>query len=295
MYKVVTGSDFQITLKKQVVLKGGDPYSSGKSCEAFIYPAPGDTGIVFEINGVGIPANYRYMKKNIDEYTTTLKKGKIEIKTVEHLLSALWGLGIDNAVVELTSGKVPFLDASAEFYCRQLKAAGKKRQKPKRKYLSFKREEKFEYAKELDRFAIFKPADELSVDSTTVFNNLVGKQKFFHKWTPENYFKDIAWARSFLNSPMPEEGGGKWERIRKKIKILPTDPGQSPLIIYTDKAYITPLKAPNECARHKVLDFYGDISLLGIRIKANVILHKPGHEFTRQIVSEVAEKLDEVS
>jgi len=141
---------------------------------------------------------------------------------------------------------------------------------------------------ESERYAIFKPADNLSISATSVFNNIIGTQSFAHTWSPENYIKDISWARSFLNSPIESNGGEVWDRIRKGLRLLPEDPRQSPVITYTKTESLTPLKDDNEPARHKVLDFYGDISLIGLRIKAGITIYKPGHNFTREIVAAIS-------
>jgi len=292
MYKIVKSKELQKTIERTALIRGIDPYSRS-ICEALVKPAKENTGIIFQVNGREIPANFRFISNSETDYTTTLQKGNTKIKTVEHLLSAIWGLGIDNAVIELNQGKIPFLDAAAYSYVKILKRAGGKKQNAYRKYLIFEKEKIFPYSLDPKRYAIFKPSQKLFIEAISKFSNIIGEQKFAHKWTPNVYVRDISWARSFLNSPILEGSSEKWERIRRKIKVLPENPKLSPIIVYTEKKYITPLKAPNECVRHKVLDFYGDIALLGIRILAEIKLFMPGHDFNREIVKLISKEIQD--
>jgi UDP-3-O-acyl-N-acetylglucosamine deacetylase len=286
--EIVKGEDNQETLAKTVSFWGLS--LTGKICRAVITPAPKNSGLVFMIGRKQIPARFDYLRET-SEYTTILKSGTVEIRTAEHLLSALWGLGIDNAIIKLGTNQIPLRDASAESYTRMLQKAGRETQKERRKYLCFKGEMAFRFSQDSKRYAIFRPAKRLKIKAVSIFKNIIGRQEFTHNWSPEVYIRDICWARSFMNSPIFESGGNIWERVRKKIPLLPQIPKFSPIIVYTKDEYITPLKAPNEPVRHKVLDFYGDIALLGIRVLADIKLFKPGHAFTREIVKKIAAKI----
>lgn len=288
--QIISGSDFQMTLGREIKIEGMS-LSGDSRCSLTLAPAPENTGLMFIVSGVKIPANYSFIKPAIEEYTTILEKDGIEIKTVEHLLSALWGSGIDNAYIKLESGQIPLRDASAEWYCQEIKKAGVNVQKTLRKYSKINKETTLRLSTDPERYTIFKPANTLSIKATSIFNNIIGTQEFVHQWTPENYLQDISWARSFMNSPVPDGGGDKWERVRKTLKVLPEDPKNSPIIVFTKDQYLTPLKAENEPVRHKVLDFYGDISLLGYRLLADITLFKPGHKFNREIATFLANQL----
>lgn len=290
MWKIQNSQDLQQTIAKSVKILGKSLYKD-KDCSALIEPAIEDTGLIFKTGGIMLPVRHRFMQSGIDGYTTILKKDDLEIKTVEHLLSALWGMGIDNALIHLDSDQIPFIDASAETYSQAIKDSGIKKQHKFRRYIVFEKETRFALSSEPDRYAIFKPSDQLSVSATSVFNNIIGRQAFAHYWTPENYFRDISWARSFLNSPIEHDGGEVWNNIRKGLRLLPEDPKQSSVITYTKTEYLTPLRVDNEPVRHKILDFYGDISLIGFRIMADVTIYKPGHNFTREIVSTIVSDL----
>jgi UDP-3-O-[3-hydroxymyristoyl] N-acetylglucosamine deacetylase len=275
-------SNKQTTIKKAIDIIG---YSmeQGEKCSAKVLSSKAGSGIVFVLSGgVMIPANPESIKIETD-YTTSLVKGKYEIRTVEHLLSALWGLGIDNAKIELSGNSVPLLDGSSKSYCKLILAAGTKELSEERNVLKFENPYKYTYSKDSDRYIEFKPSDKLKLVGMIDFPNLIGKQSFSHTWSPSNYYNDISWARTFMNSPLDDDNA-VWETVRKRIKMLPEDPAKSPMIVYKENHYITPLKKENEPIRHKLLDFYGDTSLLGKRIVADIYINKPGHEFNREIV-----------
>lgn len=290
MWRIKGSHDLQLTITRPVRIAGKSLYK-GIACSATIQPADEDCGLVFEVDGDFIPARHEFMKTGIDGYTTVLKKGSLEIRTVEHLLSAIWGSGIDNAVIKLDSDQIPLIDGSAQAYCKNLQTVGIKRQKKFRKYITFDREQRFELSSDPDRYVIFKPGNNLVVAATSVFKNIIGTQSFSHVWSPQDYLREISWARSFLNSPVEPHGGEVWDNVRKSLPLLPQDPRQSPVIVYTQTEYLTPLKVSNEPVRHKVLDFYGDVSLVGWRIKAGIIIYKPGHNFTREVVTAIASGL----
>lgn len=289
-FQLIEGPEVQTTVKSPIKIVGLS-LTHGNKCTAEIRPALADHGLVFQVNNLKIPAAFQFMKKISDEHTTCLERNGVEIRTVEHLLSALWGLGIDNAVITLTDGEIPLLDGSAEKYSQKIREAGIKNLKKPRKFLKIKKEFNFKYSCDFTREIVLKPSSQLTLDVTSDFNNLVGRQSFSHQWSPENYLKDISWARSFLISPLKAEDPDKWERIRSKLKLLPPDPKKSPIIVFTETEFLTPLKVDNEPVRHKTLDFYGDTALLGIRLKANVTVMKPGHQFTREFVDCVGKLL----
>jgi len=287
--KIIKGRDFQLTLKEAVEIEGWSLYS-GEKCNLEILPAPADIGLIFKTGGKEIKSCLEHINFEEKSHTTSLKKGNLKIKTVEHLLAALWGLGIDNAFINLSKPFIPFIDASAEYYVKRIQETGVKKLGKKRKYLKFKQKHKF-IEKGDDRYAIFSPAEGLKIDSTISFDNIIGTQRSIYKWDRQSFGREIAWARSFLRTELDYQGE-IWRNIRKKFKLLPSNPFYSPIVVFTKDKYSMPLKTPDELARHKILDFFGDIALLGIRIEASVQLFKPGHRFTRQIVREIASFLE---
>lgn len=137
--------------------------------------------------------------------------------------------------------------------------------------------------KDSDSWARIDPLDDLEVRVEIDFNNIIGKQKFSRRINEDIYRKEIAWARTFVRSPLDGDEG-RWERIRKIFPSLPKDQGSSPIIVFNQKEFITKLKASDEPVRHKMLDFLGDISLLGTGLEGSVEIFKPGHYFNQQLV-----------
>lgn len=273
------------TISQPCLINGYSLFSK-KKCWAKILPARANFGLVFQYQNVRVRAIWSNIDQGEKEHTTTLIKNNLRIRTTEHLLAALWGLGIDDALIILSEPAIPLRDASAEYYTATLKKAGIKKIKAPRKYLVFCKKHKFKENDNDDRWAIFSPSSKLIIDSTTSFNNLIGSQRVIFRTTSQNFQKQIAWARSFFRPPINNKSD--WEKLRSKIAFLPPNPRQSPIIVFNHTRYLTPLRKDDEPGRHKILDFIGDISLLGIRIKAKIKLFKPGHRFNRQIVQKLS-------
>lgn len=285
MFKIIY-KDLQNTINKPFVLHGLSLYSRRK-CSVEFMSASEDNGVTFEYGSNIFRADFTTMRLIEDSHTTTLFSDGLEIKTVEHLLSAIYGVGVDNIHIKLSCPDIPFLDASSEIYTKSLKEVGLIQQNKLRKYLVVKEEVMFK-ENEDDRYAIFKPSNEFKIISTTSFNTIIGEKTVEYTWSPQTYIDEICWARTFLRVNVDEDD--VWEDIRKRIKLLPDNYNKSPIIVYTKNKFITPLKSDDEPARHKILDFIGDLSLLGIRVKGEVRLYKPGHRFTRNIVQTIAEE-----
>ena len=128
--------------------------------------------------------------------------------------------------------------------------------------------------------------DGLAIDVKIDFPDPIGKMHAEYRSEKTDYLKEISWARSFVASPL-DGNGDKWERIRQIFPILPEDPTESPLITYDKDGYLTPLREPDELAYHKLLDFLGDISLLGCRLSGKIEVHKPGHRFTTETIDKL--------
>ncbi len=278
--------DFQRTIKRKSVIKGNSPYIKGV-CKIEIVPGDVNSGIVFTTkDGLRIPSLIEYAKNDDKVHTTSLISKNIEIKTVEHLLSAVWGLGIDNANIKMHSIHLPFLDASSKGYVEQINKAGLTNQGKLRKYIRVNKKVVFKENLTDAREAIFRPSANITIKSTTSFNEPIGTKSVCFKWDETQYEKEISFARTFLRSPLDNEGK-VWDYVRKLFPYIPVDPHNSPIIVYDDKKFITPLYKEDEPARHKILDFIGDISLVGYRLLANIELNLPGHRFTRQIAREI--------
>ncbi len=282
--------DFQKTITDKLSISGRSPYTK-EQCKIEISPQDEDSGIIFITpNGVEIASLINNAKSDNDAHTTSLVSENEEIKTVEHLLSAIWGLGVDNAVIKMHTTHLPFLDASAIGYANEIMNTGIRSQSKLRKYIKIINERKFKESPSSERFAILRPSKVTEIKSTTSFDNIVGTKTVDYKWDENKYLEEISFARTFLRSPLDDEGK-VWDHVKKLFPFIPVDPENSPIIIYNDNKFITPLRSEDEPARHKVLDFIGDISLLGYRLLSEIELNLPGHRFTRQIVREISKEM----
>ena len=270
-------------------------------------PAPADTGIVFVRTdlGVEIPA----LAENVSSTarSTTLSVGKVSVGTVEHVLSALTGLGVDNAYIEIDNREVPILDGSARPYIEAISIDKLVEQDAERRYLELSREVYVENRK-TGSYIRVTPSDSPSVDLTIDFNShVLGVQKVH--WDPSvDYSQEIGPCRTFcflhevllLHALGLVKGGDVENAIvvvekpvseRKKRKLAKTF-GQ-PKIEITPEGYLSnlELRFPDECGRHKLLDIIGDLRLVGGFMNAHVEAYKPGHALNTGAAAEIRKTL----
>lgn len=270
------------TILKTVYINGQAPFS-GKKVQMVL--KPNTTGkIIFKFKHFLVTAEPSAIKLSPSAHSTTLFQNGAEIFSVEHLLSALYGLGIDSLIIELKGdNQVPALDSSAESFTKILSNTGIRKIKQKKKI--FKVTKSFIFSSKIDdSYAKFYPGKNFKLNLKIVFDNLIGKQQFSSVINPKIYQEEICWARTFIRSPLNSGDPEKWNRIRKLIPILPKDPLSSPVIVFSNTKFITPLKKVDELVRHKVLDFLGDFSILGVDFQGIIEVYKPGHYFNHQLV-----------
>jgi len=275
---------YQTTLKKGFIIKGRSLANNHQvlvNCQ----PARPDMGLVFVVNNKPIKANWKNFKKS-EFHTTMLAKNKVCVMTVEHILSAFYGLQIDNALIELKGdNQLPLLDASSALYARKILAVGIKRFNQPKNILRVNNT----YFIKSDingGFIIFLPDKKFVLKAIIDFNNLISSQIFEYQPTsPKDYYKKISLARTFLIKPFAQK---RWQQIRRQINCLPQDPAKSDILVYDRQKYLNKLRYKNEPVRHKVLDFLGDLSLLGYQLVGKIIVYKPGHYFTYQIIREIS-------
>ena len=284
----------QHTLKRYYSFEGKGLHT-GQFTHLTLKPAGPDTGIVFVRTDIGPEATLPALAEYVSDTSrsTTLSDGEIEIHTVEHLLSALTGLGVDNAVIELDNIEVPILDGSARLYVEAISADGLVRQNAERKYIEIS--EPIEIVDEKRGSCIrIEPAPEPSYEATIDFNSRVlGIQDV--RWDKSvDYVTQIASCRTFVflheiaylfrmglvkggdvenaivivEHPIPDEQLDELCSLfkTKKLKI-------------SSKGYLNNLKLHfnDECGRHKLLDLIGDLRLSGGFLRAKVTACKPGH------------------
>ena len=237
---------------------------------------------------------------------TVLKKGDMQVSTVEHALSALYALGVDNCLLEVDAPEFPILDGSAKFYVEKIQEVGIEEQKAEKDYYVVRK--KIEYSiPEIGAKITILPDDIFSVDVHIGFDSTVLNNQFASLSSLENYAKEIATARTFVFVHEIEflakmnliKGGDLKNAIViydkpvsqadfDKLADLMDQPHQDA----TKLGYLNGgVKFQNEPARHKLLDVIGDLSLIGKPIKGKVIATFPGHKINTDIAKLIRKEL----
>ncbi len=260
---------YQRTLAKDTKVTGIGLHS-GKKVTMKLMPAEADFGIQFV--RVDIP-NSKPMKANAltvgtTENATTLGAGVEAIHTVEHLLGTLYGLGINNVMIEIDGPEVPIMDGSGASFVFLLKEAGIKNLNKSKKFLVILDTVRVEKD---GKWAQFEPHHNLMIDSTIVFAHPVIKtQRFDFEFSCDTFIHDIARARTF---------GFARDVDNLKRKGLIKGGSLDNAIVLDDYKVMNPegLRFDNEFVRHKILDTIGDVSLLGYEIAGKITTYKSGH------------------
>lgn len=278
---------FQTTLKSSVEFKGIGIHI-GRETTVVFKPAPADTGIVFIRTDVEGNPEIKAILENVRQVEeqsrrTTLGKDYYEVHTVEHVLSALYGLGIDNAYVELDSDEPPEPgDGSVRSYVNLLESAGVEEIENKpRKILKIDEQVNIEI---FGATLSIVPCDGLKISFTIDFDNpVIGTQYISLDITPETYKKEIASSRTFC---MYEDVKLLQDRDMIKGGTL-----ENAIVVGEDGILNDePLRFSNEFVRHKVLDLIGDLSLLGARVQGHIISAKSGHASNVSFVKKIKQK-----
>ena len=284
----------QQTLKKTYTFEGKGLHT-GKTAKMTLNPAPADTGIRFRRIDIGEDAYVDALADNVSSTarSTTISCGKASVTTIEHVLSALTGMGVDNAVIDIDNVEVPILDGSAKPYIEAIWPDGFIEQDAPRKYIEIK--ETIEIATEAKGSIIrIEPAEDFSYDLEIDFSSRVLGVQTAH-WDPSvSYVEEIGTCRTFvffhelefLFSNGLVKGGDVDNAIvivehpvtKDQIQRM-SDLFKVPALKVREDGYLSNLKLrfPNECARHKMLDLIGDLRLSGGFLKAKVTAVRPGH------------------
>ena len=267
----------QRTLADSVV-GGGLGLHSGVRTGLILHPLPPDSGIRF--GSVGSEGYVEAVVDNVDStgYATTLYKGGLVARTVEHLMAALHAYGIHNLLVKV-EGEVPILDGSAVEFCELIESVGTQEQDTDLACIEIDREI-FVDAGE-DRYIKAEPYDGFCVTYELSYPEPVGDQTFVFEMTkPEDFREQIAPARTF----------GFVEEIRALESAGLGQGGQlSNFILIGEQGIVnTSLRFPEELARHKILDLIGDSYLLGRPIRGSIHARKTGHGHNVELVREIS-------
>ena len=295
----------QQTLKKSYTFSGKGLHS-GVIANMTIRPAEAGSGIRFHRTDIGPGAMIRALATNVSDTSrsTTLSENGASVSTIEHLMSAAAGLGIDNMLVEIDAPEVPILDGSALPYVKAIMADGLAAQEAERRYLTLTRP--FHFKDEASGASIdIIPSGETQMRLTVDFNSKVlGVQSF--EYTPEtDYAGQIAPCRTFcffhelefLASRGLIKGGDADNAI--VIVEHPVDEttlqrmrgifGGGQLEVREGYLNNLQLHFPDEIVRHKMLDMIGDFALLGAPLKGTIIASKTGHRINTAVCKSLLE------
>jgi UDP-3-O-[3-hydroxymyristoyl] N-acetylglucosamine deacetylase len=234
-----------------------------------LVPAPPDTGYVFirtDLGGFEIPASVEWVAHC--SYATTLMRTGVMLSTVEHLLAALRGGGVDNVYIEVDNLEIPIMDGSAESFTDMIERAGVVEQSLARKALLVRETVSIEQG---DRRIQIEPADSYEIDCLIDFQHpLIGIQHFRVDLTDGAFGREIAAARTF---GFTEE----IEALRRANLIRGGSLDNAIVLTQDGMLNETSLRFTDEFVRHKILDIIGDLALLGMPIQGRVTAHKSGH------------------
>lgn len=272
---------------KNVIRATGVGLHSGEKVYLTLKPAAPDTGIVFRRTDltpvVDIPAH----ALNVGETTlsTTLVKDHARVDTVEHLLSAMAGLGIDNAVVELSAQEVPIMDGSSGPFVFLLQSAGIAEQNVPKRFIRIKRKVE---VREGDKVASFVPYDGFKVSFEIDFDHPVFRQsvqKASLDFSSTSYVKEVSRARTF---------GFTKDLEYMRSKNLALGGSVKNAIVVDDYRVLNEdgLRYDDEFVKHKILDAVGDLYLLGHSLIGEYVGYKSGHGLNNKLLRELLQQQD---
>jgi UDP-3-O-[3-hydroxymyristoyl] N-acetylglucosamine deacetylase len=276
----------QRTLKNSIKATGVGLHS-GEKVYLTLRPAPVNSGIVFRRVDLDPVVEIQAKAENVGEtmLSTTLVKGGVKVSTVEHLLSAMAGLGIDNCVVELSAPEVPIMDGSAGPFVFLIQSAGIAEQDAPKKFLRIKKEIT---VKEDDKVATFLPFDGFKVRFSIDFDHPVIKgydQTTTIDFATTSFVREVSRARTF-----------GFMRDIEKLRSMNLALGGSVdnAIVVDDFKILNEdgLRYEDEFVRHKVLDAIGDLFLMGHSLIGEFQGHKSGHGLNNKLVRALAEYPD---
>ncbi len=264
----------QITLKTDAVITGPGLHKGGKN-KVTIRPSGADTGIIIKNNGesyVLTPDVVLDTKRG-----TTIKYGKSTVHTIEHLTSALRGLSVDNAVLDMEGGEPPAVDGSSLPYVAAIKKAGLKSLSKEKKYLNLKSPVMMEDG---DRYMAVLPCEGFKVTYFADFSKHgVKANDVSVEITPAAYEKMVSKARTF---GFKSEIG--W---LMKAGLIKGASLENAILMDKGKPVQGTLRYEDELTRHKILDIVGDFGMLGANLNMHIIAVKTGHKHNAAMAAKI--------
>ena len=253
---------------------------SGAKIELTLCPAPPNTGIVFVRTDLPHPVEIPAKPEFVVDTTlaTTIGKGNVRIGTIEHLMAALAGLGIDNCRVEVTGPEIPIMDGSAAPFVYLVKTAGIELQRALKRFLVIRKPISIVDG---DKEVRLLPANQFTVSFTIDFDHpLISDQQFRMDFSDRFFHREICRARTF--------GFLREVEMLKKMGLAKGGSLENAIVI-DDFSIVNPdgLRFPDEFVRHKILDSIGDMSLFGMPVIGHLVAKKSGHALNHKLVTRV--------
>ncbi|RPD43701.1 bifunctional UDP-3-O-[3-hydroxymyristoyl] N-acetylglucosamine deacetylase/3-hydroxyacyl-ACP dehydratase [Paracnuella aquatica] len=306
--QINTNGEFQHTLAANISINGVGIHS-GHTVEMTLKPAEPNTGIYFQrVDLPGSPS----VKADVDNVVDTTRSTTIEangarVSTIEHLMAALVGCGVDNAVVEINAPEVPILDGSAAPFVEAILAVGTRQQDAPKVWYTLQHNISFvDEGKKVEMVAL--PYHEYRINTLIDFNSPVLGTQHAAITNLDQFAQDIAPCRTFsffheleylldhnlikggdinnaivvVDRPVTEEQVQRISKVFKKENVRVAEGG---ILNNLD------LRFPNEPARHKLLDVIGDLALVGVPFKAHIIANRPGHSSNVAFAKKIKEHI----
>ncbi len=267
---------------KNVIRATGVGLHTGKKVFLTLRPAPVNSGINFRRvdldPAIEIPANPEFVGDT--SLSTTLVKDNVRISTVEHLLSALAGFGIDNAYIDLSADEVPIMDGSAGPFVFLIQSAGVEEQNTAKKFLKIKQKVRVEHE---GKWAMFEPFDGFKVGFTIEFDHPVFNDKNCQAeidFSTTSFVKEVSRARTF---------GFMRDVELLRENNLALGGSLDNAVVVDDYRILNEdgLRYEDECVKHKILDAIGDLYLLGHSLIGSFKGYKSGHALNNALLREL--------
>jgi UDP-3-O-[3-hydroxymyristoyl] N-acetylglucosamine deacetylase/3-hydroxyacyl-[acyl-carrier-protein] dehydratase len=277
---MATTTEFQHTLGKAAGLSGTSLHT-GEKVSLKLQPAPIDHGIKFKRKDLQDEPTIDAKIENLKtvERATTIGEGPVRVHTVEHVLAALWAMGVDNAIVEMDANEPPIGDGSAQPYVDAIKKTGIAAQEAPRKIFHVR--EPIHVEAKSGALLILLPDETFRVSCTQAGPNNRFTQFLSLELTPANFEREIAPARTFVYyedvKPLMDKNLIKGGSLENAIVVR----GETVLSK-------EPLRFQDEFVRHKILDIVGDLALVGQRVRGHVVAMKPGHATNAELARLIA-------
>ncbi len=264
---------------KNVIRATGVGLHTGEKIYLTLRPAPIDAGIIFRRVDIDPVVEIRARAENVGDtrLSTTLVQGDVRISTVEHLLSAMAGLGIDNAYIELTAAEVPIMDGSAGPFVFLLQSAGIHEQNAPKRFIRVKQSI---VVRDGDKWARFDPFEGFKVSFSIDFDHPAFKDRAKEAvidFSTTSFVKEISRARTF---------GFMRDIEALRAKNLALGGSMENAVVVDDYRVLNDdgLRYEDEFVKHKVLDAIGDLYLLGRSLIGAFSGHKSGHSLNNQLL-----------